>query len=154
MKPSSLHLAIVRSRERASVIFQLNNRLWCLSCHVVDGILISKPIRTLDRVVHVPPPIVLVHVSEGRINSSLSCYSVTSSWKELGYTRCVKTSLGKTKSCPQTSPTGSNDNGIIFVVLLNSIRDVRFLIAQLYIQRRDIGCRGRVRLLLLGVARV
>jgi len=66
----------------------------------MDSILVSEPIRTFDRIVHVPPPIILVHVPESSVDSSLGRNSVTSSWEELGYAGGVETSLGKTESSP------------------------------------------------------
>jgi hypothetical protein len=84
----------------------------------MNCILVSKPIGTLDSIVHMPPPIVLVHIPQSSIDSSLGCYRVTSSGEELGYARGVETSLGKTKGCPQTGTASTNDNGIILVILL------------------------------------
>uniref|UniRef100_A0A2M3ZLN8 Uncharacterized protein n=1 Tax=Anopheles braziliensis TaxID=58242 RepID=A0A2M3ZLN8_9DIPT len=68
---SLIDLAIGGTRERHAVVFQLNHGLRCLARHVVDCILIAQPIRTLHRIVHVPLPIVLLHITEGRINASL-----------------------------------------------------------------------------------
>lgn len=58
-----VNLALVCSREGAAVVLELNDGCRRLSCHVVDGVLVTEPIRTLDGVVHVPSPVVLVHVS-------------------------------------------------------------------------------------------
>lgn len=112
-----LHLAIVCSREWASVVLQFDNRSWCFSGHVMDRILISQPIRSLDGIVHMPSPIVLVHVPQSGIDTSLCSYSVTSGWEELRYTGSVETSFGKTEGCSQTSSTGTDDNRIVLMVL-------------------------------------
>ncbi len=112
-----IDLSVLGSREWASVILQLNDGSWCLSRHVVNSILVSKPIRTLHGVVHVPSPVILVHVAKSGVDSSLCGYGVGSSWEELGNTSSVESSLGKTESCAKTSSTGTDDDGIILVVL-------------------------------------
>jgi len=55
--------ALVGSREWAAVVLELNDRCGRLSGHVVNSVLVTQPIGALDRVVHVPPPVVFVHVS-------------------------------------------------------------------------------------------
>jgi hypothetical protein len=82
-----------------------------------------------------PPPVVFVHagklsafqyftlrmsnlnlLSERSIDTSLCCYSVRSSGKELRYTGGVESSFSETESCSQPSSSGSNNDGIIFVI--------------------------------------
>jgi hypothetical protein len=46
-------------------VLQLDDRVRGLFTHVVDGILVTKPIGSLDRIVHVPPPVVFGHVTKG-----------------------------------------------------------------------------------------
>merc|ERR1719348_585299 len=75
-KCSLIDLTLGGSAEGHSVVLQLNDSCWSLSCHVVDGILVSQPIRTLDSVVHVPPPIIGLHVTQSSINTSLSSHGV------------------------------------------------------------------------------
>ena len=83
----------------------------------MDGILISEPIRSFDSIVHVPSPIILMHVTQRSIYSTLCSYRMTSSGEELGYTRRVEPSLGETKCCSQTRSTGTNNDSIIFMIL-------------------------------------
>lgn len=75
------HFAFLGSRERAAIVFQLNDGSWSLTGHVVDSVLITKPVGTLDGIVHVPSPVILVHVSESSIDTTLSRDGVTSCWK-------------------------------------------------------------------------
>lgn len=114
----------------------------------MDGILVSKPIGSLHCIIHVPPPIILVHVSQGSIDTSLSSYSVASSGEKFGNTCGVETSLGKTEGRSKTSSSSTDDNGIIFVVL--SIHQHRVykqhLDSMLYLQRLGICCSQMVRL--------
>ena len=49
--------------EREKFVINLNNRSWGLLSHVVDGILVSQPVTTLHCVIHVPLPIILLHIA-------------------------------------------------------------------------------------------
>jgi hypothetical protein len=86
----------------------------------VNGVLVTKPIRTLDGIVHVPSPVILVHVTERCVDTSLGGNGVGSGWEELRNTSSVETSLGKTESSSKTSSTRSNDDSIVFVILNTS----------------------------------
>src|SRR3989338_7316895 len=50
------------TREWHTIVLELNHSLRGFTTHVMDGILITKPIGTLDSVICVPPPIVFGHV--------------------------------------------------------------------------------------------
>ena len=52
------------ARERHPEMFELDNRRDRLAAHIFDRILVAKPVRPLDGVVHVPAPIVLAHIGE------------------------------------------------------------------------------------------
>ncbi|KAI6755199.1 hypothetical protein HG531_004305 [Fusarium graminearum] len=51
------------SREGAAVVLKLDNGSGSLSGHVVNSVLVTQPVGTLDGIVHVPSPVVLVHVT-------------------------------------------------------------------------------------------
>jgi hypothetical protein len=65
----------------------------------------------------VPSPVILVHVTEGGVDATLSSDGVRSSREELGDTGSVETSLGKTESGTETGATGTDDKSIVLVVL-------------------------------------
>lgn len=113
----SLHLSVFGSREGAAIVLQLNDGCRGLPRHVVDGVLVAKPVGTLDGIVHVPSPVILVHVSEGGIDATLSGDGVASRGEELRYTGCVEASLGETEGCSQSGTTSANNEGIVLVVL-------------------------------------
>ena len=121
---SLVDLTLGRTRERKSVVLELTmangkksasrrvrkvssagsvrwtdleHGLWCLPAHVVDRVLVSEPIGSLDGVVHVPSPVVLGHVSEGGVDASLGGDRVRSGRKQLGDARSVESSLGKSE---------------------------------------------------------
>jgi hypothetical protein len=83
----------------------------------VNSVLVSQPVGSLDGVVHVPPPVVLVHVSKGGVNSSLGGDGVRSGGEKLGDTSSVESGLGQTESRTKTGSSGSNDDSIVLMVL-------------------------------------
>lgn len=64
-------------------------------------------------------------LSKSSIDTTLSSDSVASGREKLGNTRSVETSFCQTESRTQTGTTGTNDDGIVLVVL----RTVRTLIS-------------------------
>jgi hypothetical protein len=69
-----------------------DNSLGRLAAHVMNGILVTEPIATLDSVVHVPTPVILGHVSEGSVDATLSGDGMRASREELGDTSNAGTS--------------------------------------------------------------
>lgn len=68
---SLVDLSVSGTGEWHSVVLELNDGSLGLSGHVVDGILVSEPIGSLDGIVEMPPPVVGVHVSERSVDTSL-----------------------------------------------------------------------------------
>ena len=56
-------------------------------------------------------------LSKSSVDTTLSSDSVTSGREKLGNTRSVETSFCQTESRTQTGTTGTNDDGIVLVVL-------------------------------------
>ena len=55
----------------------LNDSSRSLFRHVLNGVLITQPVTTLHRIIHVPLPIILLHIAQRRIDPSLcACVSV------------------------------------------------------------------------------
>ena len=98
-------------------MLKLDNGGGSLTGHVVNSILITQPVGTLDGVVHVPSPVVLVHVTESGVDTTLGSDSVTSGREELGDTGGVEASLGETEGGTETRATSTYDEGIVLVVL-------------------------------------
>jgi len=109
-------LAVVGSGEWTSVVLQLVDGSRRLTGHVVDGVLVTQPVGTLDGIVHVPSPVVVVHVSERGVDATLGGDGVGSCGKQLGDTGRVEARLGQSKGCSQTSSSCTDDEGIVFVV--------------------------------------
>jgi len=83
----------------------------------VDSVLVTEPVGALDGIVHVPPPVVLVHVTESSVDSALGGDRVTPSGEELGDTGRVETGLGKTEGGAKTGSASSNNNRVVLMVL-------------------------------------
>ncbi|KAH3659027.1 hypothetical protein OGATHE_006753 [Ogataea polymorpha] len=115
-KSSLIDLSLLVSGEGQTVVFKLNNRVWSLSGHVVDSVLVTKPIGTFHCVIHVPSPFVRVHVSQGRINTTLSSNGVRSCWKKLRDAGDLEALLDKTEGCTKTGTTGTNHHSIVLVI--------------------------------------
>lgn len=83
----------------------------------MNSILISEPIRTLHGIVHMPPPVVLVHVSKRGIDTTLGGDGVRTSGEKLRDTGSLEASLGQTERRPQTGTSGTDNNRIILMIL-------------------------------------
>src|SRR6202166_3883454 len=59
------------ARERQAPMLPLVNRLRRVAAQIFDGVLVAEPIGALDRVVHVPAPVVLAHIAEGCCDAAL-----------------------------------------------------------------------------------
>jgi len=104
------------TREWETIWLEFKHCSWSLLGHVMDGILITEPIWTLNGIKEVPFPVVLSHVSEGCIDTTLSSDGVRTSWEQLGDTSSLETFLDETKSGSKTSTTGTNYYCIISMV--------------------------------------
>lgn len=98
-------------------MLELDNGGGRLPRHVVNGVLVAQPVGTLDRVVHVPSPVVLVAVAEGGVDASLGRGRVASRGEELGYAGRLEALLRKTDGGTETGATTADDERIILVVL-------------------------------------
>lgn len=82
----------------------------------MNGILISKPVGALYGIVHVTPPVILVHVSQRRVDTTLSSDCVTSCGEKLRYAGSVEPCFGKTEGCSQTCTSSTDNDRIVFMV--------------------------------------
>src|SRR3979411_3374206 len=56
-------LSLFGAREGHAPVLELIDRLGRLAAEIFDGVLVAEPVRALDRVIHVPAPVVLAHVA-------------------------------------------------------------------------------------------
>ena len=69
---SLVDFALGSSAEGHTVGLEFTNSDRSLTCHVLNSVLVSEPVTTLDRVVEVVLPAVLVHISESCVDSALN----------------------------------------------------------------------------------
>lgn len=108
--------SVFRSGKRHAVVFQLENGLGGLAGHVVYGILVAEPIGAFDGVVHVPFPVVVFHVPDGRVDAALRCDGVGTGGEEFGDDGGFEASIDEPERCSQPGPTGSHNDCIVFVI--------------------------------------
>lgn len=82
----------------------------------MDGILVSEPVASLNGVIGVPSPVVLVHVSEGSIDASLGGDGVGPGREELGNAGGFEALFDEAEGGSQTGSSGANDHGIEGVI--------------------------------------
>ena len=78
--------------------------------------LVSQPVRALDGVVHVPSPVIGLHVAEGGVDAALGRHSVGSGGEELGDHGGLEALLDEAKGGSEAGASGSDDHGVIGVV--------------------------------------
>jgi len=59
-----IDMPVLGARERHAEMLELDDRRHRVLAHVFDRVLIAEPVGALDRVVHVPAPIVLAHIAD------------------------------------------------------------------------------------------
>ena len=78
--------------------------------------LVSEPVRALDGVIHVPSPVIRLHVAKGRVDASLGGDGVAAGGEELGDDGGLEPLLNETESCSEAGTSSSNDDGIVLMV--------------------------------------
>mmetsp|Transcript_23235 Transcript_23235/g.38497 ORF Transcript_23235/g.38497 Transcript_23235/m.38497 type:complete len:271 (+) Transcript_23235:1361-2173(+) len=111
-----VNLAVFSTRERQSKLFKFQNCFRGFTTHVMDSILVAKPIRSLDGIVHVPSPVILAHISERSIDSTLCSNSMGSSGEQLGDAGCFETSFTQAHGCTQTRTSSPDNDSVIGVI--------------------------------------
>mmetsp|Transcript_11997 Transcript_11997/g.21516 ORF Transcript_11997/g.21516 Transcript_11997/m.21516 type:complete len:570 (-) Transcript_11997:118-1827(-) len=111
-----INLSILSTRKGETVVLKLPDGLGGLTTHVLNSILVTEPVATLNGIVGVPPPVILSHVTESGINTTLGSDSVRPRGEKLGDTGSLESLLRETNSGTETSTTGTNDNSVELVV--------------------------------------
>ncbi len=104
--------AVVQTRKGHAEVFQFVHGLRSNPAHVLDGILVAQVIAALDRVVHVPMPVVVEHIGQGRIDPALGRHRVRTRGKNLGYHRYPGIRPGKLQGSPKAGPSGAHDQRV------------------------------------------
>src|SRR6185437_2495404 len=88
-------LAVLGAREGHAPMLELVDRLRRVAAEIFDGVLVAEPVRALDRVTHVPAPVVGAHVAERRGDAALRRYGVRAGGEHLGDTGSAQSRLAR-----------------------------------------------------------
>jgi len=67
---------VLGAAEGHAIVVELVDGVVGVAAHVLDGILVAQPVGALDRVVHVPAPVVVSHVADGGGDAALRRHRV------------------------------------------------------------------------------
>ena len=99
-KRSLIDFAIGGAGERHTIMLQLNHRRNRFPAHVFDGILVAQPVRTFYGVVHVPAPVILAHIAQGRADAALCRHGMASGGENLSHASRFQPPLCQTQGGP------------------------------------------------------
>src|SRR6266404_3582099 len=85
--------------------------------HVFDRVLVAEPVGPLDRVVHVPAPIVLAHIAEGSTDAALGGDGVAAGREYLAETGGLQTGCGHAEGRAQPGTAPADHDDVIAVVV-------------------------------------
>ena len=111
-----IDLALLGARERHTVMLELDHRGRRLLAHELDCILVAEPVRALDRVIHMPAPVILAHVAERSGDPALRRDRVAARREHLGQACGGQSRLGQPEGGAQSGPTGADHDHVIGVV--------------------------------------
>jgi len=109
-------LAVLGARERHAPMFELVDGFRRVAHHVFDGVLVAEPVRPLDGVVHVPAPVVRVHVAERRGNAALRSYRMRAGRKHFCDAGGAQARLRAADHRAQARAAGADHDDVIGVV--------------------------------------
>ena len=109
-------LAVLGARERHAPMLEFVDRVRRVAHHVFDGVLVAEPVRPLDGVVHVPAPVVLVHVAERRRDAALRRDRMRAGRKHLGDAGGAQSGLAAADHGAQARAAGADHDHVIGVV--------------------------------------
>ncbi len=109
-------LALGRPVERQAHVLELDDRLDRLAGEDLGGILVGQVVPALDRVEHVPFPVVFLEVAEGGADPALGGPGVRPGGIELAQDRRRHAGLGELQGRPQAGPARSHDQRIEVLV--------------------------------------
>jgi len=115
-KSSLVDFTFFSSWKWHAIWFEFQNGFRCLHGHVLNCILITEPVTSFHCIIKVPFPVILVHIAQSSINTSLGCNSVWSRREEFRNAGGFESGLWKPKGCPKSSTSGTYNYGVIFMI--------------------------------------
>ena len=111
-----IDLAVFGARERHAPMLELVDRFGRVAHHVFDRVLVAEPVRPLDGVVHVPAPVVLVHVAERGRDAALRRDRMRAGRKHLGDAGGAQAGFAAADHGAQAGAAGADHDDVIGVV--------------------------------------
>ncbi len=109
--------AVFGARERHAPMLELVDGFGRVAHHVFDGVLVTQPVRALDGVVHVPAPVVRMHVAERRGNAALRGDGVRAGRKHFCDAGGAQAGFAAADHRAQAGAAGADDHDVVGVVL-------------------------------------
>src|SRR5689334_22142009 len=97
-------------------MLELDDRGDRVAAHVFDRVLVAEPVRALDRVVHVPAPIVRADIAERSADPALRGNGMTAGREDLADAGGAQPLDRHSQRLPQTGAAGADDNHVVTVV--------------------------------------
>src|SRR5690606_7906175 len=98
--------------ERHAEVFELVHGIGRFTAHEFDGVLVAEPVGTLDRVIHVPVPVVLAHVAQRGTDATLCGHGVGTCGEHFGEHCHRQTGFSQLKGTTHAGPAGTYDHHI------------------------------------------
>ncbi len=107
-----VNLAGIGAIERHAVMLEFDHALVGLATHELDGILVTEPVGALDRIVHMPVPMVLLGVAEGCRDAALGRDRMRTGRKNLGQYCRLESGLRQLDGGTQPGTAGTDNHRI------------------------------------------
>ncbi|RMR08229.1 hypothetical protein ALP93_05454 [Pseudomonas syringae pv. helianthi] len=99
--------------ERQAHVFKFEDRFRTYGTHVLDSVLVTDVVGTLDGIVHVPAPVIVrVCRRDGAGDATLGRHGVRTGRKHLGNHGSLVTALGELQRCAHAGTATTNDDGV------------------------------------------
>ena len=106
-------LPVGRPVERQAHVLELDDGLDRLPRQDLGGVLVDEVVAALDRVEHVPLPVVLLEVPQGGADAALGGAGVGAGGIELGEDARRDAGPGELEGRPQAGAAGADDEGVV-----------------------------------------
>ena len=98
--------------KRHTHVFQFDNGFRGTTGHEFDGILVTQPVGTFHGIVHVPSPVVFLHITQRSGNTTLRCHSMRASRENFRQYSSIQTCFRQLQCGAQTSTAAAYDYGV------------------------------------------
>ncbi len=109
-------LALGGAAERQPRMLELDHRGRRLAAQIFDRVLVAEPVGALDRIVHVPGPMVRAHVAEAGGDPALRRDGMAAGREDLGDAGGLQPLLGRAHGRAKPGAAGADDDHVIAVI--------------------------------------